>query len=116
MSSVEIIRYSTFSSTVVVGSNATVNADDAFRSHALIEGVRIFATSSTNFSVAIYTSSNKSLSNYVDSFTATNQFRTVWPASPSIYRDEDSTQLLHWSTTNKTTTSSITLTIYYQGG
>ena len=116
MSSVEVIRLSTFSSTVVVGSNRTVETESPFRTNAIIEGYRLSATSSTDFSAAVYTSSNKVASTYVDSLTATNRYLSVWPTSPVIYRDTDSLQQLHWSATNRDMTSSIVFTVYYAGG
>jgi hypothetical protein len=111
-----IIAYSTFTSTsIVVGSGVNVEqSDDIGLNNIIIKNWRAYADSSTNFSVAIYASSNKD----VGSTIITSQSTIIQQFIPTqttelVYRDSDATSKIHWSADNQSYTSSVTLVAYY---
>lgn len=115
----EIVAFSTLSTSLTVGSNQTVNGHVAFWNNALVAGLRATASSTTNFSVVIYTNSANAASQIVLSRSTTTQQvieEQVFSGSGLVYRDNDTSANIHWSANNQSTTSSITLILYYRQG
>ena len=119
--STSVIRYSTFTDTATVNNAGTAARDVGFWNSAVIVAGRVHAGSSTEFSAAIYSSSDKKVSTFVTSYSVIDrQFmdtNTGTGGQILPYRDDDSTSKIHWLAANASSyTSTVTMVFFYESG